>query len=658
MVTRAARLATPLIAVALVASGVVAVERRAAAHTQPSSTATERDALTALGPTPPDTIVDLTLRLRFPGAAALRRYVADQRASDWPTWLSPDQIGERFGPAQPRLDAAIAWLARHGIDVTKEFSQRTSILARAPARVVESLLDVHLNQFRTRDHTIVRLPSRPPRIPVALDDVVAHIDGLDTRPVSQPRSAHEATARARSNALTPEQLRGVYDANTLVAGGIDGAGETVAIVSLATVHGEEFQAWTNRFGLNPEPVETITVPPAPPGPEDPEWDESDAVEVDLDLDMVRAMAPGATILNYTTRNDGPAIERAIDQIVEDQQAKIATISWGACELRGVSRSANASYLAAQAAGIDIYVASGDNGPYDCNPPDETCNGNRELAVDFPSSSPYVTAVGGTTLFVDADHRYGHEDAWQEPVGMCGAGGGTSVLFDRPAWQLDSVVHEPGDRKLVPDVAGPASSYTNLEEVVWHDGRFYTLVIGGTSAAAPFWAGLTALAKQYVRQRVGRVVADGDLKSLMYEIASQPGQYADVFHDVTTGKNQEFAARPGWDFITGLGTPKITQLARTWETLTRTAPTNPTGRIEGPRQCQVGHPGCTFVAVVRNAQSGTWSSTCEPSGPWPENHYYVLNPNTSEAGTACTIQLQVTGPSGDQAVLEHSVAFVP
>jgi hypothetical protein len=193
--------------------------------------------------------------------------------------------------------------------------------------------------------------------------------------------------------------------------------------------------------------------------------------------------------------------------------------------------------------------------------------------------------------------------------------------------------------------------------VWAGDRLGLQIAGGTSASAPFWAGITALAKQYVRERGGQILADGDLKSLLYEIASRPDLYQAVFRDITTGRNQVFAASPGWDFITGLGTPHVAELARTWEVLSRSAPTIPSGRIEGPDECAPRDRDCTVVAVVRTGQSGVWSSDCgRPSGEWPDNHFYELTPALSEAGGQCRIRLELVNPAGEPVVLEHTVTF--
>jgi subtilase family serine protease len=309
------------------------------------------------------------------------------------------------------------------------------------------------------------------------------------------------------------------------------------------------------------------VPPAAPTSDQRDWDPDPAIEVALDLEMVRALAPGATILNYSTKNDGSAMTRIVNQVAQDHRASILTMSWGSCELaNGPERIQNSepSYAAAEASGVDVFGSSGDVGPYDCNNQNGDTS-DRHLSVDYPASSSYVIGVGGTTLLQNGSSL--SESVWQEPQSVVGAGGGTSLYLRRPSWQLDSVVHANGDARVVPDVAGPASDLLNLAIGVWYKDRVIKLVASGTSAASPFWAGSMALVKQYLRANTGGF-PDGSLKTLLYQIGDNPTSYAAAFHDTKEGSNEQFSAAPGWDPITGLGSPNISGLAAQLETLIR------------------------------------------------------------------------------------------
>ena len=520
--------------------------------------------LVPLGPTPAATTVSLTLLLHFPGIAELQHYIDAQQRAATPDWLTPSQIGERFGLPTDRLDAVVIRLARAGVTVTERFEQRTALLAQASAGAVERLFHVRLQEFRASDGTRVRVPSPSPQIPAELANAISQVQGLDTRPVLRaagPRPPPRTTKKQPTTPgfLQPRQLAHDYGADPLSRAGIDGRGEIVAIASLATLHSTEVQVWAKHFHTRTAPDQEITVAPGAPTSSEPGWDADAAIEVALDLEMVRALAPGATLLNYTTSNDSAGLDRIVNQVTQDHRATILTTSWGRCELAegpAAIQNSEATYAAAQATGIDVFAASGDVGPYDCNDQNGDTT-NRFLSVDYPASSAYVIGVGGTTLLVRGNKL--SEAAWQEPLGVVGSGGGLSVFVSRPSWQLDGVVHDASLARAVPDVAGPASDVLNLEIGVWAKGAVVATIAGGTSAATPFWAGATALAKQYLRAHLGRF-PDGNLKTLLYVIASRPAAYAAAFHDIRTGSNQLYAAGPGWDFLTGLGSPNISGLA--------------------------------------------------------------------------------------------------
>ena len=510
-----------------------------------------------LGPVRPDAIVSLTLELRLPGRAALAAYIAEQRQQDAPTWLTPAQIGERFGLPSARVGTVIARLQAAGLRVTERYDQRTALLAEGSVRDVERLFRVRLNDYQSRDGRRYQIPSRPPRVPSDLADAVAAVDGLDTRPVFHSTSALTQTG-SNTTYVTPQQLTHIYGGDGLTQAGINGSGETIAIASLATAHGDEFAQWAKRFKVSMQPSQTLSVAPAPPTPRDHGWSADESDEVALDLEMARSLAPKSTLLDYKTANDGAGIERVINQITQDRRATIVSISYGICEANrgGAALAADENtFMAAQAAGIDIFAAAGDSGPYGCNEPNRS-NDLRE-SVSYPASSAYVTAVGGTTLLARGNSL--HEVAWQEPASIAGSGGGRSAFIPRPSWQAASVVHDPGGTRLVPDVAGPASPDFNLAIAAFQSGHVVFEIGGGTSAAAPFWAGVVALVKQAVRGRE-HSFPDGNVNAMLYQVASNPALYPTVFNDTTSGSNQVFSASTGWDFMTGLGSPNIGGLA--------------------------------------------------------------------------------------------------
>ncbi len=523
------------------------------------------DGSARLGPTRPETTVALTLALRLPGRAALSAYLAASGQQHAPAVLTPEQIGERFGLPSARVDAVVARLAAAGIRVTERYEQRTALLARGSVRDVDRLFRVRLEEYRGPDGSRYRAPSRAPTVPDDLADAVSAVEGLDTRPVFHPTSAPRQTG-SNTTYITPQQVAHIYGGDALTQAGINGSGETIAIASLATVHGDEFAQWSKRFRVSIQPSQTLAVAPRAPTPRDHGWSADESDEVALDLEMARSLAPGSTLLDYTTANDGGGVERVVNQITQDHRATIVSISYGICEAdrdpAAITADEN-TFMTAQAAGVDVFVASGDSGPYGCNAPNHS-NDLRQ-SVSYPASSAYVTAVGGTTLLARGNGL--REAAWQEPASLAGSGGGNSAFIPRPSWQSATVVPQPGATRLVPDVAGPASPDFNLAIAAFQSGHVVFEIGGGTSAAAPFWAGVVALVKQAVRSR-DHAFPDGNVNSVLYRIAATPTGYATAFNDTTTGSNQVFTAAPGWDYLTGLGSPNIGGLASAFDAATR------------------------------------------------------------------------------------------
>ncbi len=267
-------------------------------------------------------------------------------------------------------------------------------------------------------------------------------------------------------------------------------------------------------------------------------------EVMLDIEVAGAVAPKSTLAVYFAPNTDQGFYNAIAAAVHDTRynPSVISISWGGPESSWSQQSLTAyNTLLEDAAtlGLTVCVASGDNGSTD-----GVSDGLQH--VDFPSSSPFALACGGTKL-TSANGKYGSESVWNEMAAQEGAGGGgVSDVFPKPAYQTNSNVPasvNPGHfvGRGVPDVSGNADPQSGYD--VFVDGL--PSVIGGTSAVAPLWAGLTACINQMVGKRVGL------LSSLIYaQAAPVPG----TFHDITTGNNGTFSAKPGWDPCTGLGSP--------------------------------------------------------------------------------------------------------
>jgi kumamolisin len=197
-----------------------------------------------------------------------------------------------------------------------------------------------------------------------------------------------------------------------------------------------------------------------------------------------------------------------------------------------------AFQAAAVMGVSVYCAAGDNGADDFPPGRTQKHGNH---ADFPASSPHVVGCGGTRITVSGTQIV-EEVVWNDPGGGA-TGGGFSTLFPRPTWQAASAGQK---RRGVPDVCGDASPQSGYAVRV--DGQ--DVVIGGTSAVAPLWSGLTAL----LNQKLGKPL--GFANPLLYGLS--PGSGA--FVDISSGNNNGYTAGPGWDACTGLGRPDGARLA--------------------------------------------------------------------------------------------------
>jgi len=371
-------------------------------------------------------------------------------------------------------------------------------------------------------------------VPEELHDCVVAVLGLDTRPVAKP---HFRKARAVEVAFTPIEVAALYE----FPKGIFGTAQTIAIIELGG--GYTTADLTAYFkGLN-VPMPKVTAVSVDGGKNTPGSDADG--EVLLDIEIAGAIAYQANIAVYFAPNTDQGFVDAITDAVHDTARKpsVISISWGASEdaWTDQARAAmNAALEDAAALGVTVTAASGDNGSTD----GET---DGKLHVDFPASSPYALACGGTALY-GSGNKISSEVVWNETAKNNGAtGGGVSGNFALPSYQKSAGVPTQPETNFagrgVPEVASdadPATGYT-----VRVNGK--DQVYGGTSAVAPLWAALIAL----LNQKLGAPV--DFLQPKLYKLP--PG----IFRDITSGNNDDgghgnYSARSGWDACTGLGSP--------------------------------------------------------------------------------------------------------
>ena len=321
----------------------------------------------------------------------------------------------------------------------------------------------------------------------------------------------------------------------------------IAIVSFSDYDRSDPSAFERRYGLGGPAPQVIAVD----GGAD---SDAGADEANLDIDVVKMIAPDAQILFYEAPASASSYPDVINRIVADHQVSIISSSWGSCERETEPSviSANEQALkAATAAGISMFVASGDSGAYDCQRSDLA---DHRLTVDSPAASAYAVAVGGTRLNMSPSGAYESESGWDDPLSAAGGGGGYTTADARPSWQSGPGVNTSLNKRGVPDVSADADQSTGWST---YDGGHWGQA-GGTSAATPFWAASMLLIQQYANSHhAGRI---GFVDPILYALA-KGGQPYPPFHDVTAGSNRYYAAHAGWDPATGLGSPNVYNLAR-------------------------------------------------------------------------------------------------
>ena len=460
--------------------------------------------------------------------------------------LTRQQFAERHGAAPASAELVHAFAREFGLTVTAGPGPRT-IHVTGTRQALEQAFGVTLTDTVLAGVTL-RTRTGPVMLPQELGGHVEAVLGLDNRPQARPQS-RLAVPRATNVSYTPVQVAGLYGYPTSGA-----AGQTIGLIELGGgFRPADISAYFQTLNL---PVPTVTAVAVDKGKNQPSTASGADGEVMLDIEVAAAVAPGVKLAVYFSPNTDQGFIDAVTEAVHDSTHKpaVISISWGGPESSWTRQALTALDSACQAAaalGVTITVAAGDNGSSDGT------SGNQ---VDFPASSPHVLACGGTKLTASGT-RISYEVVWNETAANEGAtGGGVSAHFARPSWQAKANVPAApaaGGGRGVPDVAGdadPATGYT-----IRVDGQ--TTVIGGTSAVAPLWAGLIALANAANGNDAGFVNpalygaggggAGGDGAG---GEGAGGGGAAGAFRDITSGNNGAFAAGPGWDACTGLGSP--------------------------------------------------------------------------------------------------------
>lgn len=445
--------------------------------------------------------------------------------------MTREEFAAKHGPDQASKEAVTAFAKEYGLSVQEPAEAGRRVLYLTGSQeAMEKAFGVSL-QDQTVGGVTFRHRVGDITIPESLASHVEAVLGLDNRPQAKPH-CRNAKPRAQNVSYTPVQVAQFYG----YPAGAKATGQTIAVLELGGGYRPaDITAYFQSLGVAAPNVTAVLVDKAKNSPGNPNGPDG---EVMLDIEVAAAVAPGANIVVYFAPNTDQGFTDAIATAVHDSTNKpsVLSISWGGPESSWTQQAVTALDEACQAAavvGVTITVASGDNGSTD----GVSGGGNN---VDFPASSPHVLGCGGTKLMASGT-SITSETVWNELASNEGAtGGGVSTLFALPTWQANSNVPasttSAGGRG-VPDVAGDADPSTGYTVRV--DGQ--TATIGGTSAVAPLWAGLIALANAANGKDAGFV---------------NPTLYANpnALRDITSGNNGAFSAGPGWDACTGLGSP--------------------------------------------------------------------------------------------------------
>lgn len=514
------------------------------------------------------------------GVAALVSQISTPGSPDFRHFLSTGEFTARFGATPATVAAVDSALRDVGLAPGRVSADRLSIPVTASAATVQRAFAVSLQRFRVPDGRNVYANTSAPRVRAGVAGVVTGVVGLSTvgirrpaqAPVAPPRPSgpHAILPRASSSSPGPQpcqaasaragstgpytidQLASAYGFTGLYSAGNRGAGITIGVYELEPNLAGDIAAYQSCFSTNAPVTYSQVDGGAGTGP--------GAGEAALDIENVIGLAPASRVIVYQGPNNDPSRPSGpLDtyrRMINDNQAKVITTSWGFCEPPPSGSQADPelqaeNMLFAQAAtqGQTIVAASGDSGSEDCADPNTHLP--NQLAVDDPASQPYVTGVGGTTL--NSAGSPSVQAVWNNATGA--SGGGLSSVWPRPAYQPGAPGFSNGQRQ-VPDVSANADPNTGY--VVYHNGGWRTF--GGTSAAAPLWGALTALADASPRC-AGQPL--GLLNPALYRVAAGASS-ATAFTDVLAGNNDftntnagRFPAAPGYDLATGLGTPIAT-----------------------------------------------------------------------------------------------------
>jgi subtilase family serine protease len=487
--------------------------------------------------------ITAALSLKLHDQQALERFLADVQNPASPQYhrfLTPAQFNAEFGPTPADVGKAVSFLEKSGATGIEVSGNRQAITFTGSAAQLEAAFHTRIGTYHDRvSGRDFFANDAAPAVPADVSGVVGNVVGLDDHAV------RTHSARVQPNvvkSVTPPVLKTAYGTSALSA---TGSGVKVGFVEFDGYQKANVSRYDSTYGLSAGPVTTVPVSGA-------NYDSSPGdgqIEVELDIEVVHAVAAAASDYVYEAPNSGAGELAMYQKIASDHTVNVVSISWGACESAegsSAAKSVSNAIATGTAEGISYFAAAGDDGTTDCY----RQTGSTAKAVDFPASSPNVTGVGGTKLTLTSSNGYSSEATWNDGNSGGSTGGGVSAVFTAPSWQSS----QSTTYRKVPDVSADASPTSGY--YIYSAGSWET--VGGTSGAAPLWAAFATLQNQVHGGGLG------NLNPKFYAIGNGSSR-ATGFHDVTTGNNTlhgttGFSAGTGYDQVTGWGSFKASGLS--------------------------------------------------------------------------------------------------
>lgn len=457
-------------------------------------------------------------------------------------------------PEPTRPAALMDWAAASDLQVRWRAGDDWAIVEGHAQRMAHAF-DVSVRDYRGRKGQVFYASPQQPETPAALRGEVSTLGRILGYFPHHHSSPGFFPLDVPEQGLRPHQLLTAYGADPLAAAGFTGKGATIVFFEFSGYDQEDLDTYAATSGLPQFTPVLIGGQPGPPNG-----------ETVMDLEVAHAIAPDAqlVVVNARPTVEGSGTHEKIAAMFEsaDRQFPGAiwslSIGWGCDALVKAADLApvRAALATAQQHGTSAFDASGDNAGRECiggedwsAPP-----GPDDIGLDAVASLPAMTSVGGTTLSTDQHGGWISEYAWFDSALSQGSSGGVSALFDRPPWQKRlSVPRDTKQRRLSPDVAAVADPSTGVR-IIFDQQE---LTGAGTSQAAPIWAALTVLMNQFLIANGGHAL--GDVNPLLYRVAS--GANLPGFRNLQLGGNAVDLATPGYDVVTGLGSPNIDNLVR-------------------------------------------------------------------------------------------------